>query len=89
MLYGKTKEQLIEREWVSDVVSKPSESRGKPETSVETPRVEKELLSTIENCRVNVGAIQRASGRVAPLVLHLGSPIPELNLSNAEDYVWL
>ena len=47
MLYGKTKEQLIEREWVSDVVSKPSESRGKPETSVETPRVEKELLSTI------------------------------------------
>jgi hypothetical protein len=48
VLYGKTKEQLIEREWVSDVVSKPSESRGKPETSVETPRVEKELLSTIE-----------------------------------------
>jgi hypothetical protein len=60
------------------VVSKPSESRGKPETSVETPRVEKELLSTIENCRVNVGAIQRASGRVAPLVLHLGSPIPRI-----------
>jgi hypothetical protein len=47
VLYGKTHEQLIEREWVSDVVSKPSESRGKPETSVETPRVEKELLSTI------------------------------------------
>src|SRR5664279_3481273 len=48
VFYGKTKEQLIEREWVSDVVSNPSESRGKPETSVETPRVEKELLSTIE-----------------------------------------
>ena len=48
MLYGKTKEQLIEREWVSDVVSKPSESRGKPETSVETPRVQEELLSTVE-----------------------------------------
>ena len=48
MLYGKTKEQLIEREWVLDVVSKPAESRRKPETSVETPRVEKELLSTIE-----------------------------------------
>ena len=46
MLYGKTKEQLIEREWVSDVVSKPSDARGKPKTSVETPRVEKELLST-------------------------------------------
>jgi hypothetical protein len=48
VLYGNTKEQLIEREWVSDVVSKPSESRGKPETSVETPRVQEELLSTVE-----------------------------------------
>ena len=44
MLYGETKEQLIERKWVSDVVSKPSESRGKPETSVETPRVEKRAV---------------------------------------------
>jgi len=33
---------------VSDVVSKPSDARGKPKTSVETPGVEKELLSTIE-----------------------------------------
>ena len=62
MLYGKTKEQLTEREWVSDVVSKPSESRGKPETSVETPRVEKELLSTIE-------ALQ---GYIEPYTEHLG-----------------
>ena len=54
MLYGKTQEQLIEREWVSDVVSKPSESRGQPETSVEASRVEKKLLSTIGHCRVKL-----------------------------------
>jgi hypothetical protein len=48
VLYGKTQEQLTVWEWVSDVLSKPSESRGKPEASVETPEVEKELLSTIE-----------------------------------------
>ena len=79
MLYGKTHEQLIEREWVSDVVSKPSESRGKPETSVETPRVEKELLSTIVALQDKIlRAIHRASGHVAPLVLHLGSPIPRI-----------
>jgi hypothetical protein len=41
VLYGKTQEQLIEWESVSDAVSKPSASRGKPEVSVETPEVEK------------------------------------------------
>ena len=41
MLYGETQEQLIEWESVSDAVSNPSASRGKPEVSVETPEVEK------------------------------------------------
>ena len=40
---------IIVWEWVSDVVSKPSAARGKPETSVETSKVEKKrLLSPIE-----------------------------------------
>ena len=47
MLYGKTNAQLIEGERVSDVVHKPSEARRKPKTSVKTPTVENELLSTI------------------------------------------
>ena len=89
MLYGKTQEQLIEREWVSDVVSKPSESRGQPETSVEASRVEKKAVVYHRALQGKVRAIHRASGLVAPLVLHLASPAGELNLSNAKAYVWV
>ena len=71
MLYGKTHEQLIETEWVSDVVSKPSESRVKPETSVETPRVEKELLSTMAALQ-NLSPCKQEYRRKEPRMREMG-----------------
>ena len=71
------------------MVSKPSESRGKPETSVEAPRVEKELLSTIvalqgktlEPYTDHQGMLHRR------FVLDLADS--DLYLSNVKAYVWL
>jgi hypothetical protein len=89
VLYGKTKEQLIEREWVSDVLSKPSESRGKPETSVETPRVEKGAVVYHRGFAGLTLEPYKSMWACCSCGSSSGFSNTELNLSNAKAYVWL